>query len=246
MQITPVSMSFGSHRQIYKDSETNKALLPVLIGATAVSILGAMTLISQIKTGKGAAADFLNNAKIGKELISEVKDFNMFKPKTYSNLIKNMKYGPLDIIAMAGASAGGGLAAGCLIDGKNKRAKLEETIYQMVGNILFPIASITATNALIPKTVFKPLRILASLGAGALGIFAGNKVANRLNNHIFKDKEQRCIKFSDMTAHVDDACATVGLAGKGISFCENFAKILPAALPVAGVSIGLADEEDVA
>jgi hypothetical protein len=237
MRISPVgSVNYPEKR--------NKALAPVLVGVTALSVLGALTLISKGKTGTGKIANFLKNAKIGGETLSAVEGFNMFKPKTYINLIKKMHYGPLDVVAMAGSSVASGLAVGCLLDGKNKKTKLKEAISQMVGNIIFPIACLTAANALMPK-VSKPVKILSSLVGFAAGVIGGNKAANKINEVVFKTGKvpPRAVKVGDFSAHIDDGCATIGLVGKGVAICEKIARVIPAALTISGISTGLAKNE---
>ena len=241
----------------------NKPLLAALICATPLSVLGALTLLSRGKLGTGKVANFLKNAKVGSETLSLAEGFNMFKPKTYGALVKTIKYGPLDVITMAGASVAGGLAVGCALDKKeNRKIKLKESISQMVGNIIFPIVCLTAGAILADKAVgktwfnrmithqnVKPLKIAASIGAFILGVIGGNKVANKLNAHVFKTGPSsghvpaRAVKPADFAAHIDDGCATVGLAGKGVAICEKIVRVVPAALTVAGIATGLAKDE---
>ena len=241
------------------DSFRDKLLKPALFASTGLSILASLTLISKGKTGTGKVADFLNNARISGERISRVKDFNMFKPNTYRNLVTKMKYAPLDILTMSCASVTSGLITGSLIGEKrDRKAKLKEAISQIVGNVFIPIGAITAAGALadrsVGKTIFnkviteggsKKIKAAATITAFIGGIIVGNKVANMVNRAIFKtDKDkERELGISDMANHVDDLFATAGTVGKGIPAFSHIARVVPAALTIAGVSTGAAGED---
>ncbi|GBF23588.1 hypothetical protein tpqmel_0992 [Candidatus Gastranaerophilus sp. (ex Termes propinquus)] len=190
-----------------------------------------------------------------------VEGFNMFKPKTYSKLVKTMKYGPLDVIGIAGASAASGLAVGCLLDDKkNRKAKQKESISQMIGNIIIPIACVTTGSILAGKAIDAKLfgeitkksqtviKVASSAGAFLAGVIGGNKAANKIVGKLFKSSNtaapiQRGIKPADLTAHIDDTCATISIAGKGVATCEKIARVIPLALCTVGVSTGLTKEK---
>lgn len=237
----------------------SKFIVPALIAATSLSILGTMTLLSKGKMGTGKIANFLKNSKIGNETLSQVEGFNMFKKGTYKNLVKSMKYGPLDVFAMASASVVSGLTVGSVLDDKkNTKTKLKESVSQIVGNILFPIVCVTGASVLMDKTVGKKLfdkvitpesvrklKLVPSILAFGLGVAGGNKTANKINQTVFKMKDvpTRGVKIADFSGHIDDGCTTVGLVGKGVKTCEAIARVIPAALTISGISTGLAKEE---
>ena|GEM_PF-5207696 len=104
MQITPVnnSLNFCAQKYCPKDfaetknepeSKRSKFIVPALIAATTVSILGAMTLISKGKAGDGKISKFLNKKVFGEKLFG-IENFNMFKPETYKNLVTKCTTAP--------------------------------------------------------------------------------------------------------------------------------------------------------
>lgn len=242
------------------ESKRSKLLVPALIGATTMSILGTMTLISKGRMGTGKISKLLNKEVFGEKLFA-VKNFNMFKSKTYSQLVKEMKYGPLDVITIASSSVASGLGVGCLLDDKkNRKTKVKESISQIVGNIIFPIICVTGASVLMSKGIEKQLPVIKQVAnkvgnrvpkivASALGFLAGvvggNKVANQINKSAFqtpKAAPKRGLKPADLSGHIDDGCTTVALAGKGVKVCEAVARVIPAALTICGISTGLAKE----
>lgn len=152
-------------------------------------------------------------------------------------------------------SVTGGLVGGLVMDKKeNRKAKYRESIIQLVGNIFTPLICVSAgsrnfTKYVEPKIVkmcnlkgkasYIP-RIIVS-GLLLLGaIFAGNKVGNVINQKIFKVDDERKLKLTDMSPHIDDACLALSLVASNSS--KVICRFIPAALSIAGYSVGTAQE----
>lgn len=189
----------------------------------------------------------------------------MFKDGFKKSGLYNLEYkDESKILKLAAGSIIGGLVGGELFDKKEHRsAKWRESVIQFVGNIAIPVFAVgrgSATynkhkdailNALKVKNIeSKALRESASCAPGfaiaaaclAGGILVGNKVGNFINEQVFHVKDNRKIKASDFSAHVDDVCLGVSLIAPASGIGAVINKFIPAALMVAGVSTGVAQE----
>lgn len=159
------------------------------------------------------------------------------------------------VAKLAFGSVGGGLVGGALFDKKeNMSAKCREAVIQLVGNIFTPLLCVAGGMRLFknyePKVLdsmkflkgnFKGLPKLIVSGASLVaGIVLGNKVGNITNEKMFNIKDNRKIKLSDMSPHIDDLCLALSLVG---SDTPILTRIIPAALLIAGYSTGVAQEK---
>ena len=154
-------------------------------------------------------------------------------------------------------SVGGGLIGGALFDKKeNMNAKYREAIIQIVGNIATPLACVAGGLRVFkrfePKIIQsmkltgkmeKIPNLIVSAGCLVAGIFLGNKVGNIINEKAFHIKDNRKIKLSDMSPHIDDACLAISLVAADSSVGPVVSRFIPAALMVAGISTGIAQEK---
>ncbi|MFA7658216.1 MAG: hypothetical protein WCY19_02150 [Candidatus Gastranaerophilaceae bacterium] len=156
---------------------------------------------------------------------------------------------------LAVGSVGGGLIGGAIFDKKeNMKAKYRESIIQLIGNIGTPLLCVSAGchlfEAHFEQKVIKALnlgekagkipKIVVSAGLLIAAIFAGNKIGNVINEKVFKVNDNRKLKISDMSPHIDDACLALSLVASESS--QVVSRIIPAALMVAGISTGVAKE----
>ena len=168
-----------------------------------------------------------------------------------------------EILELATASVAGGLAGGLLFDDKQyKKSKIRESVNQLLGNVAVPVACVGAVSRLYkkykPQILAKvpqvketgkftknfnkalkgiPFSIATVLSLG-VGIVAGNRVSNLLNEKVFNKKMDRKIKGTDFAPHVDDLGMAVSLMAdksKGASFIT---RIVPAFLCVPGYEVG--------
>src|SRR5574344_1244334 len=195
------------------------------------------------------------------------------KPLSLKN-IKNWKllqlgeYKWYEIVAMASASLAGGLGMGLLLDDKkNRKAKLSEAIIQMVGNIIFPILAVSSANKLAKKicskiklpqiknttgkiansintSIKKVPEIIMSLTGLGIGIIVGNRVANFIDDKVFKTKHDRKIKLSDFSAHLDDIALATYLVVPDNKLGKLACKFIPPALCMPGFEAGRKREID--
>lgn len=97
------------------------------------------------------------------------------------------------------------------------------------------------------KTTNKAAKAMPLVFATAVGlisgIFVGNKVGNLINEHIFKVKDNRKLKPTDMSPHVDDVCFAVSLADEESIVSRGISRVVPIALLVPGYQTGTAQEK---
>ena len=201
-----------------------------------------------------------------------VKDWALFKYKPKNKVIK---FEEPQIISLASASVLGGYAGGALVDDKsNLKAKKREVLNQLLGNVIVPILcvgmgarvynkfantlikampKITDTSKIAkyikPKTfnnisaaVPPSLATFISLG---IGIIAGNRVSNLINEKLYHKKVDRGVRATDFAPHVDDLCLAATLVNKNSAFGSLVGRVIPLALLVPGYKTGTTQEKEV-
>jgi len=229
-----------------------KAPKKVKVGVFFTTLAGVVAALALITKGKGYS---LNPTKIAKTA-----------PKNWG--IWKCDYKEKAIMKLAAGSVGGGLLGGALLDKKeNLKAKVREAVIQVVGNITVPLLCVSGGIRLFNKYESKILKavpeikgtsklilnsnkafkntpvILATTLSLIAGIFLGNKTGNTINEKIFGIKDDRKIKPADFSPHVDDMCLAISLVSDGNIVGKAISRIIPAALMVAGVSAGIAQEK---
>ena len=242
---------YNSNQQQKKD----KYLKPAVVLTSAMGVGAALAVISK-KQGFSLKPSSIKNTPVKDWAI-----FRLFNKKLPDK--KTIELEEKEIISMAAASVAGGLTGGAIFDDKKHfKAKLRESVNQILGNVLVPVACVGAASRLYKAhkekliTVMprlkntgkaannfnKVLRVLpgslATVISLGIGIVAGNKVSNFINEKLFHKKVERNIKGSDFAPHVDDLGMAVSLMAdksKGASFIQ---RIVPLFLCVPGIETG--------
>ena len=227
-------------------------------GVSLTSALGVGTALAVIAKKQGFS---LKPSAIKNTPVKDWAIFRLFDKKHPNK--KTIELEEKEIISLASASVAGGLAGGAIFDDKKHfKAKLRESVNQLLGNVLVPVACVGGMSRLykankekivsvmpqlkgsgsFAKNFNKILKIvpgsLATIFALGVGIIAGNKVSNFINEKIFHKKVERNIKGSDFAPHVDDLGMAVSLMAdksKGASFIQ---RIVPLFLCVPGIEVG--------
>lgn len=251
-QKTLVSVSKGPQKDNSADPEFkhlhgyNKASDKVKAGVFLTTLTGVAI---------GTAAMF----KYKKMPLKNLKDF--FNGLVHVKYVKE-KYEIEKLVGvLAVGSVGGGLIGGAIFDKKeNMKAKYRESVIQLVGNIFTPLLCVSSINRLydakLNSKVLNSMKflktkkqqsipgVIVSIGCLIGAIFAGNKVGNLINEKAFNVKDNRKLKLSDMAPHIDDACLVASLvASPDSEYGAYLARIIPAALMIAGLSVGTAQEK---
>ena len=119
----------------HKNSKEGKNLKT---GVALTSALGVGTALACIAKKQG----FSLSPKAIKD--TPVKDWAIFKIFNKNHPERRlMEIEEIEILELAGASVAGGLAGGMILDDKkNAKAKLRESVNQMLGNVLVPVACV--------------------------------------------------------------------------------------------------------
>lgn len=234
------------------DYEPKEASKKVKIGVAVSSFIGMSAALAMIVKHQGFSLD----PKIMKRF--PIKDWAIFRiaSKNKPNR-KLLKIEEKEILALAGGSVAGGLLGGALFDRKNMKAKFRESLTQMVGNVITPVAFVggasrlyekyeTQIKAAMPDNKF--MKNLPAIGitfvALGTGIITGSKVTNFINEKLFGQKKEREIKTSDFAPHVDDLCLAVTLMGaKDSAITSTITRTVPLFLSVPGYQVGKAQEQ---
>lgn len=212
------------------------------VGIYLTSITGVGAVMASVLAKKGFSL------KITDVIKAKPKDWGLFKVLYKEDEIPQL------VLKLAGGSVIGGLVGGAVFDKKeNFNAKIREGIIQFVGNVTTPLVAVWGGMKLFKKVEPQILKhlpsnkvikgipgVLATLASLTAGIIGGNKVGNLINEKIFHVKDNRKIKLSDMSPHIDDLCVAVSIAGANF---PSIPRVIPLALLVAGVSTGLAEEK---
>lgn len=244
---------FAQNPQAEKHEMTTKQKAVVL----ASSALGAGAVLAGLAKHNGFS---LNPARIIK---TPVKDWALFKYKKGTNAIV---FEEPQIIGVAAGSVAGGFVGGVIADKDNIKAKKREVLNQILGNVLVPVACVGAGSRLFEKysagiikmmpTIAKETKFArvfnqisrnipnaaATVIALGIGIIAGNKVSNLINEKLYHKKVERGIRATDFAPHVDDLCLATSLMNKESDFGAKLGKVIPFALLVPGYETGTAQE----
>lgn len=211
---------------------------------SALGVAASMMLLAKFDKSKKYS---LNPAKIFK---------NGLKEAWNNSYLKNSDYKSKEIITMGAGSTLGGLVAGALLDKKeNFQAKKREAIVQFT-NISMPIVFVEGlsnvgkyisskimpnwdkSSSFLKKATSKLPPVIGSMGGLMAGMYIGNKFSNKLNEVIFKKKDDRPIEVTDFSAHIDDICVAATFVAENNPLTKLVSRFIPCALMVAGNEIG--------
>lgn len=166
-------------------------------------------------------------------------------------------------VALIGAgSCLGGYIGGIIFDKnkKNRQAKTRETLIQYT-NITLPIATVAISKQIgkqitrfmpnnwlnssskLTRIVAKSPEILLPLAGLGIGMYIGNRAANKINQSIFKNNDDRPVMLTDMSAHLDDICLTSKYIAEDNIITKVASRFIPLTLIVAGSEIGKKQEK---
>ena len=265
MAIKPVS-NISANSPAYQHVDTNNTPTSVKLGTAVTSALGVATAVAIIAKKQGFS---LAPSKIAK---TKVKDWAIFKITDEKRPNeKIMKFHWKEIMGMGIGSVAGGLLGGAIFDKKeNFSSKCSEAVSQLLGDIAIPLSIVALPTMMYKKfedlskcadkrhlklkniskyiTNNKVLKILCpTLVSGsslAVGIIAGNKVSNKLNEHVHGVKQERGIRVTDFAPHLDDVCLAITLMADKNPVGDIVSKFVPIALSVAGYETGTANPQN--
>ena len=118
--------------------------------------------------------------------------------------VKNLEMGIKEGVDLCVASTVGGLAAGILVDDKkHRKAKLKDSVNQLVGNTFVPFGFLALSNK-ITKPLPKIWQTLIGIGTLIATTFLGHRIANKINEKVFKEDSGYKCTFKDFAGDFDD------------------------------------------
>ena len=118
--------------------------------------------------------------------------------------VKNLEMGIREGVDLCVASTVGGLAAGILVDDKkHRKAKLTDSVNQLIGNTFVPFGFLAISNK-ITKPLPKIWQTLIGIGTLIVTTFLGHSVANKINEKVFKEDSGYKCTFKDFAGDADD------------------------------------------
>lgn len=244
MQVNPIN------------SDNNDKYLKAKVAATTALAVGSAYALIAKKQGFSLSPSAIKQTPI--------KDWAIFSLYDKNNPAKKeIELKGKEIIGLATASVLGGLAGGLMFDDKKHiKSKFRESVNQLLGNVLTPIGCVWGISELYSKHkegiikhvpqiketgkashIFnKALKCIpgsiATLTALGVGIVAGNRVSNYLNEKVFHKKVERNIKASDFAPHVDDIGIAVSLMAEKSKPASIIQRSIPLFLCVPGYEVG--------
>lgn len=116
--------------------------------------------------------------------------------------------------------------------------KIENDI-KIFGKKFIKNSKFVNTINLISENIPNAIATIFSLG---VGIIAGNKVSNEINERLYKKKVERGIRATDFAPHIDDLCMAISMVNKGSTLGAKLGRFIPFALLVPGYETGTARE----
>ena len=227
---------------------------------------------SQTKNKIGAALGTVSGISLALAFLMKRKGFSLNPAKIFKTKPKDwglwkMEFKEKEILTIGAGSILGGLTGGAISDKKeNLNSKFREAVIQ-IGNISVPLIFVSlaakhwnknsekilkhipqiksqSKTAEILNKGFKASPILAATGVCLVaGVFCANKLGNFINEKIFNIKCHRKMKAADFSPHIDDVCLGISLMASKDIIGHSISRFIPAALTIAGYSIGTAQEK---
>ena len=180
-----------------------------------------------VVAGMAALGTAASCAILAKRAGYSLKPSKMFNLKNIKNsFLAKVKYHDDKVIPIGIGSILGGLAGGYMIDKdpKARKEKRREALMQ-VGNVSIPILTVD----FLSEKLGKYGKVAKTCGA--------NVIMNRVNNFLFRHKENRDMKLTDFSAHVDDALVAASYVSTS-AIVDDIARIIPLALMIPGNEVG--------
>lgn len=118
--------------------------------------------------------------------------------------VKNLEMGIKEGVDLCVASTVGGLTAGILVDDKkHSKAKIKDSVNQLVGNTFVPFGFLALSNK-ITKPLPKIWQTIIGIGTLIATTFLGHSVANKINEKVFKEDSGYKCTFKDFAGDADD------------------------------------------
>lgn len=208
-------------------------------------------------TTLGVASSLALLAKFDKSKKYSLSLKKMLSTPIKESYIGSAKYKSKEVITIGLGSSLGGLLGGKLFDKRqdNMKEKVQEGVNQIL-NISVPVVFVeglvragekieggmkdwVSKGGKLRKVAGKLPSVTGAMIGLVTGMYAGNRLAYAVNKNLLGKKEDdRPIKVSDFSAHLDDVCVAATLVAENNPVTKAVSRIVPVALGVAGYEVG--------
>ena len=220
MNISPISQNKQNFQHLGKSHGENSYSKKERAVITGMTVLGTAASCALLAKKSGYS---LNPAK----MLKNIK----------KSFLANVKFHDKEVITIGAGSCIGGLAGGYMVDKnpENRKAKRRETVMQL-GNISIPIITVE-TFAKFGKKFGKLAQATSAIAGIFTGVYVANILMNKLGNLLFRNKNERGVKATDFSAHVDDMVVAASYISVN-KYVHSIARIVPLALMIPGYEVG--------
>ena len=157
--------------------------------------------------------------------------------------VKNLEMGIKEGVDLCVASTVGGLSAGILVDDKkHRKAKLKDGVNQLVGNTFVPFGFLAVANK-ITKPLPKIWQTIIGIGTLIATTFLGHKVANKINEKVFKEDSGYKCTIKDFAGDIDDFVFAASTVMKNKTLYQLTATVCPVTYMTHGFLAGCRQQD---
>ena len=157
--------------------------------------------------------------------------------------VKNLEMGIKEGVDLCVASTVGGLAAGILVDDKkHRKAKLKDSVNQLVGNTFVPFGFLALSNK-ITKPLPKIWQTIIGIGTLIATTFLGHNVANKINEKVFKEDSGYKCTLKDFMCDIDDFVFAASTVMNNKNLYKFTASVCPVTYTVHGYLAGCRQQD---
>lgn len=157
--------------------------------------------------------------------------------------VKNLEMGIKEGVDLCCASTVGGLGAGLLVDDKkHRKAKLKDSVNQLVGNTFIPFGFLAIANKFTTKLPLIWQTVIA-IGTLISTTFLGHNIANKMNQKMFKEDSNYHTGFKDFATDFDDLFFAASTVMKNKKLYQLTATICPITYMTHGYLAGCRQED---
>ena len=178
----------------------------------------------------------------GTALTSGLCVANMMRKKNIKS-IKHLEMGIKEGVDLCCASTVGGLGAGLLVDDKrHRKAKLKDSVNQIVGNTFIPFGCLAIANK-FTKSLPVLWQTITAIGTLFITTFLGHDIANKINKKVFKEDSNYNCGLKDFATDFDDLFFAASTVMKNKKLYQLTALLCPLTYMTHGYLAGTRQED---
>ena len=127
-------------------------------------------------------------------------------------------------------------------DKKHRKAKLKDGVNQLVGNTFVPFGFLAVANK-ITKPLPKIWQTIIGIGTLIATTFLGHKVANKINEKVFKEDSGYKCTIKDFAGDIDDFVFAASTVMKNKTLYQLTATVCPVTYMTHGFLAGCRQQD---